>query len=151
MKKLVFFAFLLLTCQGVFAQKTNLSKSEIEEYSAQIRMMVKYLEETFSFIGNPEATAQEKDIIFKESYAKIFVDDEVQIEDDLDDSRSTYINKDVQAYLKDIDFFFKDVKFTFKIDEIKPQTTEKGETFFKVTMMRSLAGHNILGDSVNTF
>ena len=94
MKKLVFFAILLLTCQGVFAQKPNLSKSEIEEYSGHIQEMVKYLEETFSFIGNPDATAQEKDIIFKESYAKIFKDDEVQIEDDLDDSRSTYINKD---------------------------------------------------------
>ncbi|MBR6438515.1 MAG: hypothetical protein IKS65_04960 [Bacteroidales bacterium] len=149
MKKLVFFAILFLSCQGLFAQKTSLSKAEIEEYSGQIRLMVKYLEETFSFIGNPEATAQEKDIIFKESYAKIFKDDEVQIEDDLDDTRSTYLNKDVQAYLKDIDFFFKDVKFTLKIDDIKPQVNEKGETFFKVTMMRTIAGHNIVGDTVN--
>lgn len=149
MKKLVFFAILFLSCQFVFAQKSNLSKNEIDEYSAQIRVMVRYLEETFSFIGNPENTAQEKDIIFKESYTKIFKDNEVQIEDDLDDNRSTYINKDVQAYLKDIDFFFKDIKFNFKIDEIKPQTNENGETYFKVTMMRTIAGHNILGDTVN--
>ena len=149
MKKIVFFAILFLSCQGIFAQKPNLSKAEIEEYSGQIRLMVKYLEETFSFIGNPEATAQEKDIIFKESYAKIFKDDEVQIEDDLDDNRSTYLNKNIQAYLKDIDFFFKDVKFTLKIDDIKPQVNEKGETFFKVTMMRTIAGHNIVGDTVN--
>lgn len=149
MKKLVFFTILLFTCQGVFSQKTNLSKSEIEEYSEQIQMMVKYLEETFSFIGDPEATAQEKDIIFKESYSKIFKDDEVQIEDDLDDSRSTYINKDVQAYLKDIDFFFKDITFTFKIEDIQPQVNENDETFFKVTMMRTINGHNIIGDTVN--
>ena len=149
MKRLVLFAILFFSCQSIFAQKTNLSQTEIEEYSGQIQMMVRYLEETFSFIGNPEATAQEKDIIFKESYAKIFLDDEVQIEDDLDDSRSTYINKDVQAYLKDIDFFFKDVKFTFKIDDIKPQTNENGDTYFKVTMMRTIAGHSIVGDSVN--
>ena len=149
MKKLVFIAILFLSCQSVFAQNTELSQAEIEEYSSQIQMMVRYLEETFSFIGNPEATAQEKDIIFKESYAKIFLDDEVQIEDDLDDGRSTYINKDVQAYLKDIDFFFKDIKFTFTIDEIKPQTNENGDTYFKVTMMRNIAGHNIVGDSIN--
>ena len=149
MKKLVFFAILFLSCQCVFAQKSNLSKNEIDEYSEQIRLMVRYLEETFSFIGDPENTAQEKDIIFKESYTKIFKDSEVQIEDDLDDNRSTYINKDVQAYLKDIDFFFKDIKFNFKIDDIKPQTNEKGETFFKVTMMRTIAGHNILGDTVH--
>ena len=149
MKKLVFFAILFLSCQGVIAQHISLSKAEIDEYSEQIRVMTRYLEDTFSFIGNPEATAQEKDIVFKESYAKIFKDDKVQIEDDLDDNRSTYINKDVQAYLKDIDFFFKDVKFTLKIDDIVPQTNEFGETFFKVTMMRTMVGHNIIGDTVN--
>lgn len=149
MKKiLLFIAILFLSLQG-FTQKSELSKAEIEEYSQQIRVMVQYLEETFSFIGDPENSAQEKDIIFKESYAKIFKDDEVQIEDDLDDNRSTYINKNVQAYLKDIDFFFKDIKFTFKIDDIKPQTNEKGETYFKVTMMRTIAGHTIAGDTVN--
>ena len=149
MKKLVLFAIFLLTCSGAFAQKSSLSKAEIDEYSEQIRMMVKYMEDTFSFIGNPDATAQEKDVIFKESYAKIFLNDEVQIEDDLDDSRSTYINKDVQAYLKDIDFFFQDITFTFKIDEIKPQVNGNGDTYFKVTMMRTIAGHNIVGDTVN--
>jgi Leucine-rich repeat (LRR) protein len=112
--------------------------------------MVTYLEETFSFIGDPENSAQEKDIIFKESYSKIFRDDEVQIEDDLDDNRSTNINKDVQAYLKDIDFFFKDATFTLKVEDIKPQTNDKGETFFKVTMMRTIVGHNIVGDSINS-
>ena len=149
MKKILFIAILFLSCQAVNAQKSNLSKAEIEEYSQQIRTMVKYLEETFSFIGDPENTAQEKDIIFKESYTKIFRDDEVQIEDDLDDNRSTNINKDVQAYLKDIDFFFKDVAFTLKVEDIKPQTNENGETFFKVTMMRTIVGHNIVGDSIN--
>lgn len=150
MKKLLFIALLFLSCQGVNAQKSNLSKADLEEYSQQIRTMVKYLEETFTFIGDPENTAQEKDIIFKESYSKIFRDDEVQIEDDLDDNRSTNINKDVQAYLKDIDFFFKDVAFTLKVEDIKPQTNDNGETFFKVTMMRTIVGHNIVGDSVNS-
>ena len=149
MKKLLFIALLFLSCQCVNAQKSNLSKTELDEYSQQIRTMVKYLEETFTFIGDPDNTAQEKDIIFKESYSKIFRDDKVQIEDDLDDNRSTHINKDVQAYLKDIDFFFKDVVFTLKVEDIKPQTNDKGETFFKVTMMRTIAGHNIVGDTVN--
>ena len=150
MKKLLFIAILLLFCQGANAQKSNLSKAELDEYSQQIQAMVKYLEETFTFIGDPENTAQEKDIIFKESYTKIFRDDEVQIEDDLDDNRSTNINKDVQAYLKDIDFFFKDVAFTLKVEDIKPQTNENGETYFKVTMMRTIVGHNIVGDTVNS-
>ena len=36
MKKLVFFAILLLSCQGVFAQKSDLSVNEIEEYSTSV-------------------------------------------------------------------------------------------------------------------
>ena len=149
MKKLFLIAVLLFSCQGVFAQKTDLSKAELEDYSNQIREMVRYLEETFSFIGDPEASAQEKDIIFKESYAKIFKNDQVQIEDDLDDTRSVLINKNVQSYLKDIDFFFQDVKFTFNINDITPQKSDNGDTYFKVTMQRTIAGHNIHGDTVS--
>ena len=149
MKRLVFIAVLLLSCLGLFAQKSDLSKSDIKEYSNQIREMMRYLEETFTFIGNPEASSQEKDIVFKESYIKVFQDDQVQIEDDLDENRSTIINKNVQSYLKDIDFFFKDIKFTFNINEISPQINENGETYFRVTMQRNIAGHNIQGDTVN--
>ena len=149
MKKLLLIAVILLSCQGIFAQKTDLSKSEIKEYSDQIREMMRYIQETFTFIGNPEASSQEKDIVFKESYSKIFVNEQVQIEDDLDENRSTIINKNVQSYLKDIDFFFKDVEFTFNISEISPQINDNGDTYFRVTMQRTIAGHNIQGDTVN--
>lgn len=149
MKKLLLIAVLLLSCQGIFAQKTDLSKNEIKEYSDQIREMMRYIEETFTFIGNPEASSQEKDIVFKESYSKIFLNDQVQIEDDLDENRSTIINKNVQSYLKDIDFFFQDVEFTFNISEISPQINDEGDTYFRVTMQRTIAGHNIQGDTVN--
>ena len=111
--------------------------------------MVNYLQETVNFIGDPDNYAQEKDIIFKESYSKIFRDDNVQVEDDLDENRGTTINKDVQAYLKDIDFFFHDVEFTFDIQNIIPQINEVGETFFKVEMIRTIAGNTITGDSIH--
>ena len=75
MKKLFLIAILFLSCLNVNAQKNNLSKTDIEEYSNQIRAMVRYVEETFSFIGNPENTPQEKDSIFKESYTKVFKDE----------------------------------------------------------------------------
>ncbi len=118
MKKTLAITFLLLFYGSLNAQNNVLSKTEIEDYTQQIKTMVNYLEETFSFIGNPENSAQEKDIIFRDSYLKIFRDEDVQIEDDLDENRRTYINKNVQAYLKDIDFFFKDIKFTFDTEDI---------------------------------
>lgn len=126
----------------------SLTDKDIKEYKHQVEQMINYFQETLNFIGNPDNTAQEKDIIFSESYTKIFRDEHVQIEDDLDEDRGTSINKDVQAYLKDIDFFFQKVNFKYDIQKIEPQTNYQGETFFKVTMMRSMTAKTIEGDSI---
>lgn len=148
MKKISIFLTLFLLTLSVTAQ-THLSDKDIKEYETQIYQMINYLQETVNFIGDPDNYAQEKDIIFKESYSKIFRDENVQVEDDLDENRGTTINKDVQAYLKDIDFFFHDVEFTFDIQNVVPQINENGETFFKVEMVRTIAGNTITGDSIN--
>lgn len=150
MKKFLFFITAAFLCINVFAQKKNSHADDnINEYKDQIRVMVRYLEDTFSFIGDPENTTQEKDIIFRESYLKIFKDEKVQIEDDLDEHRRTSINKDIQAYLKDIDFFFKDIRFSLNVENIDVKTNENNETYFLVTTMRTMNGHNISGDTVN--
>ena len=150
MKKISVFLILFLTSLCADAQTAiSFSENDRKEYEVQIRQMINYLQETLNFIGDSKVSAQEKDIIFKESYIKIFRDENVQIEDDLDENRRTSINKDVQAYLKDIDFFFEDVKFNFEIQDITPQINEKSETFFKVEMIRSLAGRNVIGDTIN--
>lgn len=148
MKKISISLILFFLTLSITAQ-TSLSDKDIKEYENQIYQMVNYLQETVNFIGDPDNYAQEKDIIFKESYSKIFRDENVQIEDDLDENRGTTINKDVQAYLKDIDFFFHDVEFTFDIQNVIPQINELGETFFKVEMVRTIAGNAITGDSIN--
>ena len=147
MKNIAFLALLLLLSVSVNAQQ-SLTPKETAEYEEQVRQMVSFLQSTLNFIGNPNNSAQEKDIIFKESYSKIFEDDKVQVEDDLDENRSVSINKDIQAYLKDIDFFFHNVEFNFDIQSITPQINELGETFFKVDMVRSLAGRTITGDTI---
>ena len=120
MKKTTIFLILLLSTLCVNAQGLTFSEEEKAENEIQIHQMVNYLQETLNFIGDPRVSAQEKDIIFKESYNKIFRDENVQVEDDLDENRGTSINKDVQAYLKDIDFFFDNVEFTFDIQNIIP-------------------------------
>ncbi len=150
MKKISIFLILFLTSLCLEAQTAfSISENDKKEYEVQIRQMVNYLQETLNFIGDSKVSAQEKDIIFKESYNKIFRDENVQIEDDLDENRGTSINKDVQAYLKDIDFFFDDVKFEFDVQNIAAQINEKAETFFKVEMIRSIAGRNVIGDTIN--
>ena len=130
MKKIALLLILFLSTLMLNAQ-ISLTDKDIKEYEHQVEQMINYFQETLNFIGNPDNTAQEKDIIFSESYTKIFRDEHVQIEDDLDEDRGTSINKDVQAYLKDIDFFFQKVNFKYDIQKIEPQTNYQGETFFK--------------------
>lgn len=129
--------------------QNKLSKEELATYEVEIQKMVHYLQETLNFIGDPDQTAQEKEIVFTQSYTKIFQDDKVQIEDDLDTQRSTSLSKDVQAYLKDIDFFFQHAQFTFDIQSIANLTKQDGTPYFKVTLKRQLVGKTVTNDSIN--
>lgn len=150
MRKTLVFLLLLFTALSVKAQNNiKLIEKDIEEYEDQVKSMVNYLCGTLNFLGDPNNSIYEKDIILKDSYSKIFRDDKVQVEDDLDETRSVLVNKDIQAYLKDIDFFFLNVTFDFNIESIKLQTNENGEPFFKVSMIRTLTGRTITGDSIN--
>ena len=130
-------------------QNNGLTKEELAVYETEITKMVNYLQETLNFIGDPEQTAQEKEIVFSQSYTKIFQDAKVQIEDDLDTKRNTNLSKDVQAYLKDIDFFFQYATFKFDIQSIASLNKEDGSPYFKVTMNRRLVGKTVTNDSIN--
>ena len=148
MKKIAILSLLLLGFTlGSQAQK--LSKDEVAKYENEIQTMITYLEETLNFIGDSTALAAEKEIVFTESWSKIFIDDKVQIEDDLDVNRKTTINKDVQAYLKDIDFFFKWANFKFDLQSIANSTRDDGTIFFKATMTRHLTAKTITDETVD--
>lgn len=132
------------------AQNPNtVSAAEIEAYQEQCRQMVQYLEGTLNFLGEPENVTSEKEIIINESYLKVFKNDKVQIEDDLDQHREVSIRKDVQAYLKDLVFFYKQVKFSFHINTIDPGLDQQGALFFKISLNRNLKGITVNGDTVD--
>ena len=141
---LIFF----LTSYFTYAQQ-DIPVEEIEEYKIQTRDLISFLEFTMNTLGEPTTTAKEKDIIINQSYIKIFRDDKVQVEDDLDENRDVVSNKDVQAYLKDIDFFFKQVQFEFNIQDVEHQVNDNGQVYFKVTVNRNLRGVTIENDTVN--
>ena len=102
-----------------------------------------------NFLGDSTAIAAEKEIVFTESWSKIFIDDKVQIEDDLDVNRTSPINKDVQAYLKDIDFFFKWAVFKLDVQSIANSTRDDGSIFFKATLTRHLTARTINDEAVD--
>lgn len=146
------FAIFCLYSGNLNAQKPAqaLSAEDLARYTEDAKQMVSFLQFTFNTLGNPEVTTKEKDIIINQSWVKIFENEKVQVEDDLDENRDVPLNKDVQAYLKDIDFFFKEVAFTFTIQDIEQQVNEKNQLFFKVTMNRNIKGTTVEGKKVDT-
>jgi Leucine-rich repeat (LRR) protein len=143
----VLFVFLgVLFSLNLFSQ--DLSKEEIADFKKEGKQLISYLQFTLNSIGDNELSPKEKDIIINESYLKMFRDDKVQIEDDLDASRETVTNKDVQAYLKDVDFFFKSVHFNFNILSIDVQIDENGNPFLLTNILRSLKAVDLKGDSI---
>lgn len=146
------YIFLVVVALDATAQSkkgSGMSTAELDRYKAQVKELVSYFEGTLNFIGDPNNVAKEKEIIINESYLKIFKDDKVQIEDDLDESREMALHKDVQAYLKDIEFFFRSVRFKFVVSDITYNSNEDGLSYFKVTFNRELKGYTVDGDSVD--
>jgi Leucine-rich repeat (LRR) protein len=122
-------------------------QSEEEE---RVKGIITFLQYVLNTLGSSSTPSRDKDVLITESFAKIFRDEKVQIEDDLDDERMVITNKDVVAYLKDVDFFFQDAKFEFNVDEIKSSSLSNGDLFYKVTLRRILTGTTADGRKVNS-
>lgn len=114
------------------------SKEELQEFTVKVEDQIRFLEFLINTVGAAETSARDKDVIIRESYLKIFKDDQVQIEDDLVLDRKVVTNKSVTAYLKDVEFFFQSVDFKFKIREIKPGQKDNGDIFFLVSIDRTI-------------
>jgi hypothetical protein len=140
------FTFLAVILFGLFPviawpqqkSKADTTQQQVENYREQIRRLMGFLEFSMNTLGSSEASTKEKETIINQSYLKAFLNDKVQIEDDLDENREILTYKDVQAYLKDVDFFFKEATFSFDIQDIKSLKNDLGMNYFKVTANRNL-------------
>jgi len=140
------FTFLGLIFLGIFPLmawsqqkvKVDTSLQQVENYREQIRRLMGFLEFSLNTLGSSKASTKDKETIINSSYVKAFLNDKVQVEDDLDENREILTYKDVQAYLKDVDFFFKEATFSFDIQDIKSLKNDLGMSFFKITANRNL-------------
>src|SRR5688500_15974529 len=115
----------------------------------KVKDLVAFFQLLLNTLGSNSTSARDKEIVITESYAKVFRDDKVQVEDDLAETRSTITNKDVVAYLKDVDFFFENVSFEFITDDIKEGVNANGQVFYKVSLRRILNGKMANGKTIS--
>jgi Leucine-rich repeat (LRR) protein len=154
LKASIFLTFMLIWfvqvtgfSQQTSAADTNLQK--VENYREQIRRLMGFLEFSLNTLGSSETSTKEKEIIINESYLKAFLNEKVQVEDDLDENRAILTYKDVQAYLKDVDFFFKEATFSFNVQDIQSLKNDKGMMYFKVTANRNLQAVTVNDETIS--
>ncbi|MEQ1586233.1 MAG: leucine-rich repeat domain-containing protein [Cyclobacteriaceae bacterium] len=159
----LFLVFLILSFAAVAQKKSTkkpvtkvvtkpavVQKKDAVAEEKKVRDIVAFLEFMLNTLGNSSTPVRDKEVLITESYAKIFRDTKVQVEDDLDNDRKVVTNKDIVAYLKDVNFFFHDVRFEFTIESITSNALPNGQTFFKVTTTRNLKGSTSDLTPVNT-
>jgi Leucine-rich repeat (LRR) protein len=146
------FAWILFLPVAAMTQETTTPEAEakkIENYREQIRRLMGFLEFSLNTLGSPETSTSEKEVIINESYLKAFLNDKVQIEDDLDENREILTYKDAQAYLKDVDFFFKQATFQIDVQDIQSLKNDQGMSYFKVTANRNLQAITVDDQVIN--
>jgi len=146
--KVLLVAFMLCFVISAFGQNESSTDTLPDPQKEQAKAMVEAVEYYFNLLGSKRTKTQEKETIINESYKKLFLNDRVQVEDDLQENRSTQIFKDIQAYLKDIDFFFKEVVFDFEINGVERLFTRDSIPYFKADITRNLNAIGIAGDTL---
>ncbi len=130
-------------------KSTEVKKTDTVADEKKVKDIISFLEYMLNTLGSSGTPVRDKEVLITESYAKIFRDSKVQVEDDLDEERKVITNKDIVAYLKDVNFFFTNVRFEFTIENIESSTTTGGLQFYKVTTTRNLTGITSEQKSVN--
>ena len=129
---------------------TEFTPEQIEGFRTQCSALVKFFEGTLNFLSDPRNPVKEKQIIINDSYLKFFMNEKVQVEDDLDEKRLVPLYKDIPAYLTDVNFFFKSATFLYTMQDVSVMKNDFGQTYFKVTANRLLKGITVNQDSVNS-
>lgn len=125
------------------------SAQEASENDAKVRDIVGFYQYLLNTLGAENSSTRDKEVIVKESFRKVFLDEKVQIEDDLEEGRSVITYKDVRAYLLDVDFFYKRVSFEFEILSIEEALGETGGAFYKVELNRKLNAVSLDGQPIS--
>ncbi|OEJ99749.1 leucine-rich repeat domain-containing protein [Roseivirga misakiensis] len=146
-KALLLIGFLTISTWSL-AQTETPTDSIADPEKEQVMAMVEALEFYFNLLGSKRTTAKEKETIINQSYTKLFRDGKVQVEDDLQENRSTQIFKDVQAYLKDVDFFFQEAVFDFEVKNVERLYLPDSTPYFKAETVRNLTATGIEGDTL---
>ena len=153
----LFFA-LLLICNSSSAQANKTKPQKDEKPAAPdtrpsgVKLKVQQLIQSYVYLlnvlGDSSTDQTDKRTITQSSFQKLFIGEQVQVEDDLDPDRLVSVKKPIQAYLQDLDFFYKMVMFEYQVSNISELKNDKGETYYKVSTTRAMRGISYENDTI---
>lgn len=148
---LIIIAFLLIPALLTAQENKEVQADTVDKYEIQAEQIVRFLQGTLNALGSSYTPVKEKQVMINQSYNKIFIDDKVQIEDDLDENRDMVTYKGVQAYLQDVDFFFKEVSFNYEIKGVEKFSNAENIPVYKVTAISNIKGTTIGDEKIDVF
>ncbi|VXD11990.1 leucine-rich repeat domain-containing protein [Marinoscillum sp. 108] len=142
----IFLTFtLLFGTIKTFGQENQTTETD-EAYLSEVRGLVSFYQYMLNTVGSSKTPTRDKEAILTESYKKIFLNRQVQVEDDLLPDRNAITNKDVSGYLRDVDFFFKDISFSFEDIQITKAERENGKAYFLVEFQNTIEAVTLEGN-----
>ncbi|RED92064.1 leucine-rich repeat domain-containing protein [Marinoscillum furvescens] len=124
----------------------SLAQTAESAQESEVRSLVSFYRYMLNTVGAARTSTRDKEVIITESYKKAFLNDQVQIEDDLLPDRQVITNKDVSAYLRDVDFFFQDITFSFEEITVTEDTRENGDTYYLVSFLNTIDATTLEGE-----
>jgi len=148
---LIFISLLLFPGFLTAQENEEVQTDTTDKYKVQAEQIVRFLQGTLNALGSSYTPVKEKQVMINQSYDKIFIDDKVQVEDDLDENRDMVTYKGVQAYLQDVDFFFKNVIFNYEIKGVEKFSNAENIPVYKVTAISNIKGTTISNEKIDVF
>ncbi len=149
MKSRTIYCCLLLLINLVVLGQSEINKAQEEYVVERCHNLIEQYEYMLNFIGDKSTAVEERDIIIDESYAYVFLNDKVLLEDDLVQQRQKARYVPVKSYLKNVYLYFKDDGVKFKLYNVNvSKVFEKDYLFALVYFDVHIEGYSIIENDV---
>ncbi len=118
-----------LYSMGLNAQN-SISQAELDYVKDRCQSLLGTYEYMTNFIGDLKTPSEERNLMIKESYSYVFLDDQVMVEDDLIQNRTKKRNLKIKDYLNNVYLYYKDTGVKFQFSNINISEVFRKEYMF---------------------
>ncbi len=137
---------MILIIGSLQKSKAQTIEEDTTQATSEVLGIVNFFKYLLNTVGSSKSITRDKEVIINESFKKAFLDENVQIEDDLTNDRKVITNKEVTAYLRDVDFFFENIAFSFDQIEVTKELLGEDGFYYLVSLECIIQGTTLDGE-----